>query len=427
MVKILLNILLLLFIISCSNSKIQLEVADLSSTNVCVSIMLQNFIQTDSMFVEINKSKIEKFILDNQLTTICIDSLLPNTKYNFDFYSSQDSKLLGSTKIHTQDTTSHNFNWKIFEFGDHANSGLYDVSIIDSDNIWAVGEFYLNDREGKPNKECYNIAFWNGDEWKYFRQNFGKHDQLNYPLKSVFAFENKDVWFCGNEVIHWNGKIFENIPIEDIYYNRVELNKIWGKNSNDLYIVGDEGTILHYGGKTEGWTRIGCDKAFLLNNVTGNSNTDEVFVSGYTTKKSSSIFKINNQKLSLYWQEGKQNFPKYGKFIESIWCYNDYLFISSRGGGIFRKNFRLDTPAQNLLVKHGITNKVFGLDQNDIFIVGQGPMIWHFNGAKGQRLYHRLNQGLYSCDIKNNLFVGVGSRILKDNYRKAFVIIGIRN
>ena len=71
--------------------------------------------------------------------------------------------------------------------------------------------------------------------------------------------------------------------------------------------------------------------------------------------------------------------------------------------------------------------KVFGLDQNDIFIVGQGPMIWHFNGAKGQRLYHRLNQGLYSCDIKNNLFVGVGSRILKDNYRKAFVIIGIRN
>lgn len=161
------------------------------------------------MFVEINKSKIEKFILDNQLTTICIDSLLPNTKYNFDFYSSQDSKLLGSTMIHTQDTTSHNFNWKILNLAIIFNSGLYDVSIIDSDNIWAVGEFYLNDREGKPNKECYNIAFWNGDEWKYFRQNFGKHSQLNYPLKSVFAFENKDVWFCGNEVIHWNGKILK--------------------------------------------------------------------------------------------------------------------------------------------------------------------------------------------------------------------------
>ena len=44
-----------------------------------------------------------------------------------------------------QDTTSHNFTWETWTFGEHSSSVLNDVAIIDENNIWAVGEIYMND------------------------------------------------------------------------------------------------------------------------------------------------------------------------------------------------------------------------------------------------------------------------------------------
>ncbi|PID55607.1 MAG: hypothetical protein CR986_10730, partial [Ignavibacteriae bacterium] len=42
------------------------------------------------------------------------------------------------------DTTFQNFTFKKWEFG-NTYSHLYDVAIIDENNIWAVGEIYTED------------------------------------------------------------------------------------------------------------------------------------------------------------------------------------------------------------------------------------------------------------------------------------------
>ena len=55
-----------------------------------------------------------------------------------------------------QDTTSHNFTWQTWTFGEHSSSVLYDVVIIDENNIWAVGEIYLSDSLGQPDPHAYN-------------------------------------------------------------------------------------------------------------------------------------------------------------------------------------------------------------------------------------------------------------------------------
>lgn len=66
----------------------------------------------------------------------------------------------------TIDTTSHNFNFQTWRFGEHSSSTLYDVAIIDENNIWAVGEIYLNDSTGQPDPMPYNAIQWNGIQWQ---------------------------------------------------------------------------------------------------------------------------------------------------------------------------------------------------------------------------------------------------------------------
>ncbi len=59
--------------------------------------------------------------------------------------------------ITTMDTTSHNFTRQSFTFGQHSSSVLYDVAIIDENNIWAVGDIYMNDSLGNPDPNRYNL------------------------------------------------------------------------------------------------------------------------------------------------------------------------------------------------------------------------------------------------------------------------------
>ncbi len=43
------------------------------------------------------------------------------------------------------DTTSHNFTFTSWTFGTVGSSTLYDVAIINENNIWAVGEIMIAD------------------------------------------------------------------------------------------------------------------------------------------------------------------------------------------------------------------------------------------------------------------------------------------
>ena len=64
------------------------------------------------------------------------------------------------------DTTSHNFTWQSWTFGEHSSSVLYDVEIIDENNIYAVGKIYMNHSLGQPDLQPYGMAIWDGQTWE---------------------------------------------------------------------------------------------------------------------------------------------------------------------------------------------------------------------------------------------------------------------
>ncbi len=81
--------------------------------------------------------------------TVLYDSLLsPSTTYRYRLYAreGEDISPAVETGLTTMDTTSHEFDWRVYTFGGQKGTSLfYDVAIIDENDIWAVGEIYTED------------------------------------------------------------------------------------------------------------------------------------------------------------------------------------------------------------------------------------------------------------------------------------------
>ncbi|MGD1047036.1 MAG: hypothetical protein ABR936_17165 [Bacteroidota bacterium] len=150
------------------------------------------------------------------------------------------------------DTTSHIIQWQLPDtLG--AQGIIRDVWVFDRNNAWAVGEIYLNDSTGKPNMENpYNAAHWDGSKWELKKIESiicGSNTYTTSPLFTIFAFANNDIWYSdGGEIIHWNGQIY----ISDCSMNAMltgAIKKIWGMSNNNLYAVGNAGTVIHFNGR----------------------------------------------------------------------------------------------------------------------------------------------------------------------------------
>lgn len=125
--------------------------------------------------------------------TVLIDSdLVPATSY---IWKADNHARGGRWKpvelqTTTMDTTSHAFTWEKFEFGEYSSSFIRDVDIIDSNNIWAVGEIYMNDSLGSPDFTPYNAVHWDGEEWEVKRITVDfRGNEVTPPLK-VFRFSH---------------------------------------------------------------------------------------------------------------------------------------------------------------------------------------------------------------------------------------------
>ncbi len=80
--------------------------------------------------------------------------------------------------------------------------------------------------------------------------------QGNY-LRRVWGFSKNDIWAVGDlgTILHYDGKAWTSMPLLDSERRQVgdrPLVGIWGARPDDIWAVGDAGLILHYDGKA--WT-----------------------------------------------------------------------------------------------------------------------------------------------------------------------------
>lgn len=114
------------------------ELADVSCTECWIKVETTGISLPEDLTLYRDNEVVQTATL-TESDIVLNDSLLsPSQTYEYKI------KVAGITSeavtVTTMDTTSHDFSWEAFTFGEHSSSVLNDVAIIDENNIWAVGE-----------------------------------------------------------------------------------------------------------------------------------------------------------------------------------------------------------------------------------------------------------------------------------------------
>ncbi|AFH48977.1 Hypothetical protein IALB_1267 [Ignavibacterium album JCM 16511] len=410
--------------------ELKLELEDVSCTEAWINLRITN-LQLPANVTLYKNSVAQNNILCYGDTLLYVDSLLPNQTYKFkSIVQSSNQQIITSSNeltVTTMDTTSHEFTWQSWEFGQHSSSTLYDVAIIDENNIWAVGEIYMNDSLGRPDPNAYNAVHWDGTKWELKR--IPIYLPSGYPfypeIKSVFAFNSNDIWFEAG--IHWDGNSFKQIPFNIQWSGNV--NKLWGSSSSDLYAVGNNGNIAHWDGRK--WTKIESGTTLNINDIWGDYNEKTgqweilAVAANYGSNLEKEILLLENnhiQKLST------ESNPLMEPLLTTWFVPNRQYYVA--GAGIYQKHLLKDSKWKNNLfnITTFATTSIRGNNINDIIGVGAFGDFVHFNGINWKNNYAQpsLSNGSYSkVALKGNLIVAVGGNYTSIN-SVAVILLGRR-
>lgn len=310
-----------------------------------------------------------------------------------------------------QDTTSHNFAFQTWAFGEHSSSILYDVAIIDENNIWAVGEIYLNDSLGQSDPTPYNAIHWNGTSWSVTRiptKTFSG-TTTSSQIRTVFAFRENDIWTfsIAGSYAHCNGIEWET---EFVSERIGSGNKFWGTGSNDLYLVCNQGGISYYNGII--WKKLysgtDLDMYDICGKQTSNNSYEILCVAAKQSVNSiKKIFRIENNTITELDVNGIPS------SIRGIWFKPGEKYYVVGSGMFYKDNINSNTSWISFgeSVTPYYTNSIDGNDVNDIVVCGAYGELLHFNGSdwKSYQNELELQAGSYrTIKIKGNLLVAVG-------------------
>ncbi|MBK7378794.1 MAG: hypothetical protein IPJ03_07275 [Ignavibacteriales bacterium] len=407
--------------------KITLAVEDVSYTEAWINIKTDSIIFLASITLLKNTNE-EKFVLFNSDTTVYVDSLQPNVNYTFQAVLTGDTIKSDTVKAKTLEPTSHNFTWQTWEFGTHSSSALYDVAIIDENNIWAVGEIYMNDSLGNPDPHAYNAAHWDGSEWELKKITVDFRGSLiTPPLTGVFTFSSTDIWFVGSLPIHGDGENWMMYDLRTTVDPNLSLSKVWGYSSDKIYFIGGAGNLAQYDNGT--WYSLESGTDLDLTDIYGDSDGN-IYAAGVNIAEIKGVVVKGDQ--SGNWSvmiEGdiideSELFDKlYGSF-GALWIDENNTIYT---GGDFLYEFRnnvwnyvLSLPENHIGGDQSYIGYIYsirGNKSNDIVVSGDRNTLRHFNGVDWAELgipYTPYRSIFWrSVRIKDNLAVVVGDEGIK--------------
>ena len=363
-------------------------------------------------------------------TTVIDTTAQPEQAYTYRayrYFRNQVSDTSLAIQVSTLDTTSHDFSWQVFQFGGAASSYLYDVSIVNDSDVWAVGAIYVDSADGQADPYPYNVEHWDGRSWQAMRIDFytiwGQFYMTSLPAQAVFALDRNHVWIVSNnsELAEWNG-VSQETPI----LLPVSPNRIWGSDSNSIYaagVAGYGGGVAYYDGYT--WQKIPTTATLAIQDIWGKVNPKtgkEVVMavaSDFSTPNQKEVLEVTPRSADTVNSAGLR------WSIHSIWSPDGWLYYIC-GDGIF-KDYSLDTPWRLTSYQSSqYTERIRGNAVNDFVIAGDLGLLVHYNGSSFREYNgHDLPNFLgnyYSVDMKGNMIVAVGSL----NSGQAIAVIGRR-
>ncbi len=429
------------FLVSCNTTEprdgytLTLTEEDVSCTEAWLKTEAKNFNLPVKVNLYLNDSLKKTITLTTQDTVIYDEGLLPDRtyKYRAEIALSQETVIKSQTIIlTTMDTTSHNFTWQTFTFGGaNGSSVLYDVAIINENDIWAVGEIHTSWTDQWDSNgvwvQPYNAVHWNGQEWElkrimfYIDQDQPSAGKTAYPCNSVFLSEDNSLEITsGGQVYILKGDGTNLLlPMGFKWENRFSISSLWGTSSSNFYIVGQNGNIAHYNGTS--WEKIESGTTTDINDVWGYYNE--------SNNKTSILAVISNMynagDIRLVALSGNQakdtlNYP-YQRRIKGIWFKDNYSPVYVCGEGIMeyeRGRWKLTD------LTGWIVAAIRGKGLNDIIAVDENGTLLHFNGLRWEIVKNFEDMYFVSIAIKDNTILVVGTKVNNILAGDAVIVVG---
>ena len=325
------------------------------------------------------------------------------------------------------DTTSSAFSWTIDTIGTFRTI-LRDVEYVNDNNIWVVGTInhMIPDSNGELTiREDFNLAHWDGVEWEMSYAYYG-----SVELFSITYFSDDDIWVTSHSFpLHWDGMEWTLYHLQNMGLSVSAGKSSWGTSSDDIYFVGDGGSIVHYDGIS--FTKIESGTGRNLNSISGTPNGEYIFITGTNADKGSTILQLHNSEISVIYQ-GEDELSLPAGTPRSISVLGDTVYFAS-GEGIWKFNYI--TNASSRIVEAGtyesiLPSSIITSTPNDIFMCGSRSEFIHFNGVHwtsdfsvwGQFGYSGV--GSYGMDVKGDDVVIVG---YVEGWQKGLIAHGRRN
>ncbi len=358
--------------------------------------------------------------------TIVADSgLQPAHGYTYRLRLYRSGKGVGPTppvSITTMDTTSHDIEWKVYEIPSPYGSGaLYDVAIVNENDIWAVGEIYSDSNQTwLP----YNAVHWDGEKWELKRIKSVICNNGSFIVSSIYSltiFRDKSIWFSdGAEIIKWNGKDFiRHCEINSLLDGAIK--KGWGYDSTNYYIVGGNGTIIHYDGSS--WHRIESGTDLAIQDIWGAKHQHSLPVI-YAVASNP----FHDNRVSVIGIQGNQAYPVSHRGLpggmKGIWSWRGYTWYSC-GNGLYRKEYGDSIWREISDVPPIYKEAIRGSRPNNLFVVGHFGLVLHWNGST----WHQYEQfpGLFvALDVKEDMVTAVGVHVTGIVVDGGVILVGRR-
>jgi len=317
------------------------------------------------------------------------------------------------------DTTSHNFTWQIDTIGIR-NSVLFDVAVINENNIWAVGKIHTAETDTFDSLgnwvPPFNAVYWNGMEWEMKR--FMKEDNGNLsiiiPVRDIWYVADNNIWLAAGSIYHWDGEIAELSYLRNIGTNET-VEKLWYNSQNDIYGVGNEGLIVHYNGSN--WQKLESNTTIDLLDVYGSPDGNVVWACGYTDFVGTILLKITGTAVEVVYEDIDNWFnirpDSISGVLTSLWTNDPSKLYIITPAGMYIAPADTRGEAERIWFNNdylpGFPHRIRGQAENDIVTVGDFTMISHYNGSSWKYFEYLQNNGrLRAVSIYNDLIVAVG-------------------
>ncbi|MGE5680863.1 MAG: hypothetical protein ACM34K_08275 [Bacillota bacterium] len=275
------------------------------------------------------------------------------------------------------DSTSQDFTFEVKRFGmPGPTSGFYDLWTFDENNIWAVGDVFLDEPSGPEYGTEYNIMQWNGKEWKGRGELFSSSG-----IYSICALDTGRVYLSpGIALVYKNGQFkwadFSKMGFE----NWDSMEKIWASSEDNVWGVGHWGIIMHYDGKE--WKRIAFDRQWYFYSITGSKTAGVAYALGVNNSYQTIIVKLQNSKAEVIYTSESQYTPYNGWTLTL--ANEKELYIGY--GPIWK--FNVETKSKQVVFTPSSPTSIgasYTVSPMDIYFYGMSwttDVMIHFNGKR---------------------------------------------